>query len=77
MYPIRIATIAAIVLPRITATIVCHTDNDDATSEPPSCQLVKLSCQTDHQPMNVMVVQVRRLGGRGRISSLIHTDTAV
>lgn len=76
IYPIITATIAAMILPSITAIMVCHTESEDATRAAPSCQLVRLNCQTDHHPTKVKVDQVRREGGKGRISSFIHTETA-
>ena len=61
--------------PRITAIMVCHTDNPTATRDEPSCQLLRAIWLMAQKEMKAMVFHVLRCGGRGRISSLIQTDS--
>lgn len=71
------ATVAIRILPTMTAMTVCQTDRPAATSDEPTCQLLRQIWLMAQNEMNAYLVHVRREGGRGRISSLIQTEEVV
>lgn len=70
-YPLYTATSATMILPTMTAIIVCHTDRPMATSDDPSCQLDRQIWFMAQKEMKAARSQRRRCGGSGRMSSLI------
>lgn len=68
---------AMMILPTMIPITACHTDSPALTSAAPCCQFERHIWLIAQKEMYAQRVQVRLLGGRGLISSFIHTDDTV
>lgn len=75
--PLATATAATMIFPTKTAITACHTASPVDTSEAPIWKLLKAIWLIAQKLTNAHLVHVRRCGGSGRMSSLIHTFTTL